>query len=52
MEDFAVVAVGHFASEVVFMEPWAQQLRELFQEAGLGLDVMVAATQPPPCCYG
>jgi len=51
LEDFAVVAVGHFASEVVFMEPWARQLRELFQEAGLGLEVMVAATQPPPCCY-
>ena len=50
-EDFAVVAVGHFASEVVFMEPWARQLRELFQAAGLGLDVMVAATQPAPCCY-
>ena len=51
MEDFAVMAVGHFASEVVFMEPWARQLRELFQEAELGIDVMVAATQPPPCCY-
>jgi dinuclear metal center YbgI/SA1388 family protein len=50
-EDFAVVAVGHFASEVVFMEPWAQQLREMFREAGLGLEVMVAATQPPPCGY-
>jgi dinuclear metal center YbgI/SA1388 family protein len=48
-EGFAVVAVGHFASEVVFMEPWAGQLREMFQEAGLGLDVMVAAAQPPPC---
>jgi hypothetical protein len=43
--------VGHFASEVVFMEPWARQLRKLFQEAGLGLDVMVAADQPAPCCY-
>jgi len=50
-EDFAVVAVGHFASEVVFMEPWARQLRGLFQEAGLGLEVMVAATQPAPCYY-
>ena len=50
-EDFAVAAVGHFASEVVFMEPWARQLRKLFQEAGLGLDVMVAADQPAPCCY-
>ena len=48
---FAVVAVGHFASEVVFMEPWARQLRELFQEAGLELQVMEASTQPPPCCY-
>jgi dinuclear metal center YbgI/SA1388 family protein len=51
LEDFAVVAVGHFASEVVFMEPWARQLRELFQEADLGLEVMVAATQPAPCYY-
>ena len=49
-EGFAVVAVGHFASEVVFMEPWAGQLREMFYEAGLRLDVMVAANQPPPCC--
>jgi dinuclear metal center YbgI/SA1388 family protein len=48
---FAVVAVGHFASEVVFMVPWAQQLHELFQEAGLGLGVMVAAHQAPPCGY-
>jgi hypothetical protein len=51
MEDFAVVAVGHFASEVVFMEPWARQLRELFQEAGLEVEVGVAATPPPPCGY-
>jgi dinuclear metal center YbgI/SA1388 family protein len=48
---FAVAAVGHFASEVVFMEPWAGQLRGLFQEAGLRLEVMVAAAQPPPCGY-
>jgi len=50
-EGFAVVAVGHFASEVVFMEPWARQLHELFQERNLQLEVMVAATQAPPCCY-
>jgi dinuclear metal center YbgI/SA1388 family protein len=48
-EGFAVVAVGHFASEVVFMEPWAGQLRDLFQDAGLRLEVMVAANQPLPC---
>jgi len=49
--DFAVAAVGHFASEVVFMEPWARQLDALFQAAGLGLEVMVADDQPAPCCY-
>jgi dinuclear metal center YbgI/SA1388 family protein len=48
---FAVAAVGHFASEAVFMEPWARQLRELFQAAPLSLEVMVAATQTPPCFY-
>jgi dinuclear metal center YbgI/SA1388 family protein len=48
---FAVVAVGHFASEVVFMEPWARQLRQHLQEANLELDVMVAAAPAPPCCY-
>ncbi|MFZ5448094.1 MAG: Nif3-like dinuclear metal center hexameric protein [Thermodesulfobacteriota bacterium] len=50
-EDFAVMAVGHFASEVVFMEPWAKQLRNLFHDAGLGLEVLVAAAQPFPCSY-
>jgi dinuclear metal center YbgI/SA1388 family protein len=50
-ESFAIIAVGHFASEVVFMDPWAGQLRELFKEAGLGVEVMVAATQPAPCRY-
>jgi dinuclear metal center YbgI/SA1388 family protein len=48
-EGFAVAAVGHFASEVVFMKPWAGQLQEMFEEADLRLEVMVAATQPPPC---
>jgi dinuclear metal center YbgI/SA1388 family protein len=47
-EGFAAVTVGHFASEVVFMEPWAERLREIFQKDGLGLDVMVAETQPAP----
>jgi dinuclear metal center YbgI/SA1388 family protein len=49
---FAVVAVGHYASEVVFMEPWARQLRKWFKEAGLGLEVMVAAASAPPLTYG
>jgi len=48
---FAILAVGHFASEVVFMEPWARQLHELFQEAGLRVEVRVADSQPPPCFH-
>jgi dinuclear metal center YbgI/SA1388 family protein len=49
---FAVVAVGHYASEVVFMEPWAQQLRTLLQEAGLSVAVTVAETAASPLAYG
>lgn len=51
LEKFAVLEVGHFASEVVFMRPWAQQLRHLFQEAGLEVQVEVATAQAPPCSY-
>jgi dinuclear metal center YbgI/SA1388 family protein len=51
LEDFAIAAVGHFASEAVFMDPWARQLQGMFQEAGLELEVMVAAAQPSPYCY-
>jgi dinuclear metal center YbgI/SA1388 family protein len=50
-QDFAVAAVGHFASEVVFMASWGRELQELFQEAQLRLEVMVAAAQAPPCRY-
>lgn len=46
-EDPAVLEVGHYASEVVFMEPWAEQLRRLFQEAGLTLEVWAAAGESP-----
>jgi putative NIF3 family GTP cyclohydrolase 1 type 2 len=51
LEDFAVVTMGHFSSEVVFMEPWARQLIDLFQESSLELKVLVAANQTPPCRY-
>jgi dinuclear metal center YbgI/SA1388 family protein len=51
LEGFAVLTMGHFASEVVFMEPWARQLLDLFRESSLGIDVMVTASQTPPCCY-
>jgi dinuclear metal center YbgI/SA1388 family protein len=48
---FAVLTVGHFASEVVFMDPWAQRLRGLFADGGLEVRVQVARDQAPPCQY-
>ncbi len=50
-EDFAVVEVGHFASEVVFMPAWAEQLALLFQEKGLSVQVLVSATEQAPFAY-
>ncbi|MCK9377191.1 MAG: Nif3-like dinuclear metal center hexameric protein [Syntrophobacterales bacterium] len=50
-EGLAVVAVGHYVSEALFMEPWSRQLASLFQEAGLALNVMAAAGQAAPCNY-
>jgi len=50
-EGFAILTVGHFASEVVFMDPWAQQLRGLFRDAGLTVQVEVAAAQDLPCQF-
>lgn len=49
--DFAVVEVGHFASEVVFMPVWAKQLAQLCQEKGLAVQVQAAAAgQAPFAC--
>lgn len=50
-ENFAVLEVGHFASEALFMGPWAEQLRHLFHDAGLPLKVAVAAEQRVPCYF-
>jgi dinuclear metal center YbgI/SA1388 family protein len=50
-DGFAIMAVGHFASEVVYMEPWAQALRGLFRDAGLEVRVEVAQAQDQPCRY-
>jgi putative NIF3 family GTP cyclohydrolase 1 type 2 len=50
-KDFAVVEVGHFASEAVFMEPWAAQLRSLFKEARWPVQVEVASRQTAPCGF-
>jgi putative NIF3 family GTP cyclohydrolase 1 type 2 len=49
LDGFAVLAVGHFASEVVFMDPWASQLQGFFADAGLKVRVEVAETQDQPC---
>jgi dinuclear metal center YbgI/SA1388 family protein len=44
---FAVLEVGHFASEVVFTPEWARQLRGNFQDAGLEVRVEVAPEEAP-----
>jgi putative NIF3 family GTP cyclohydrolase 1 type 2 len=51
LKDFAVLEVGHFASEAVFMEPWAAQLRGLFDQAGVMVQVEVATGQTSPFSY-
>lgn len=50
-DDFAVVEVGHFASEVVFMPAWAKQLGLFFQEKGLAVQVQVSETEQAPFAY-
>jgi len=46
--DFAVLEVGHYSSEAVFMDPWAEQLQGFFAAAGLAVEVKpVQSTQPP-----
>jgi len=47
-EDFAIIEVGHFASEVVFMPAWAEQVAQLFQQRQLEVQVRVAASQNAP----
>jgi dinuclear metal center YbgI/SA1388 family protein len=47
--DFAVLEAGHYASEVVFMDPWARQLREVFKKQGLTVRVEVTAEHRLPC---
>jgi hypothetical protein len=43
--------VGHYASEAIFMGPWAEQLRGLFQAAGLSLRVEVAQSMAAPFTF-
>ena len=47
----AVLEMGHFASEVVFVPEWARQLRQLFKEAGMALEVRVAREESPKVEY-
>ena len=51
LNDFAVVEVGHFASEVVFMPAWAEQLGLLFRERGWAVQVRVSETEQAPFTY-
>jgi dinuclear metal center YbgI/SA1388 family protein len=46
-DGFAVLEVGHFASEVLFMPEWARQLRRHFQDGGLQVRVEVAREEAP-----
>jgi dinuclear metal center YbgI/SA1388 family protein len=47
-EDFALIEVGHFASEVVFMPVWAEQVAKLLQAGGLEVQVRAAVSERPP----
>ena len=47
-EEFAIIEVGHFASEVVFMPTWAEQVAGLLQEEGLEVQVRAAVSEKPP----
>lgn len=48
LENFAVLEVGHYSSEAVFMGPWAEQLRGFFAAAGLKVKVEVAQSSQTP----
>jgi len=47
--DFAIIEVGHFVSEVVFMPAWAAQVAHLLEERQLNVQVRVAITETAPC---
>jgi dinuclear metal center YbgI/SA1388 family protein len=47
-EEFAIIEVGHFASEVIFMPAWAEQVAGLLQEEGLEVQVRAAVGEKPP----
>ncbi len=47
-EEFALIEVGHFSSEVVFMPVWAEQVASLLQAEGLEVQVRAAVSEAPP----
>ncbi|MEJ5328635.1 MAG: Nif3-like dinuclear metal center hexameric protein [Desulfobaccales bacterium] len=49
LEDFAVLEVGHFASEVVFMPAWADDLRRRLAAKDVAVDIQVSCREKPPC---
>jgi len=52
LANFAVMEVGHFASEAVFMPAWAQQLQQIFTSRGLNLAVAASQREKPPFVFG
>jgi putative NIF3 family GTP cyclohydrolase 1 type 2 len=47
-ENFAILEVGHFASEVAFMPAWAEQVAQLLEQRELAVQVRVAASESAP----
>jgi len=51
-DDFAVLEVGHFASEVIFMPAWADILQDFFQNLGHKVTVAASRRETPPFFFG
>ncbi|MGQ9687983.1 MAG: Nif3-like dinuclear metal center hexameric protein [Desulfobaccales bacterium] len=45
---FAIIEVGHFASEVIFMPAWAELVGKLCREQGLAVQVSAAGSEATP----
>jgi dinuclear metal center YbgI/SA1388 family protein len=50
-QDFAILEVGHFSSEAVFIPEWARQLRQLLEASNLTVEVLVSAAETAPFGY-
>lgn len=46
--EFALIEVGHFASEIVFMPAWAQQVAGHLEAGGLKVEVRAAVSETAP----